>query len=99
MFDHTVKAFNFSERFRIPVIILSDEVVGHIREKVFIPDADELEFVQRKTPTVPMALSFAPAVNGVLSASMHKAARSAAQTAVGMLAVHAQGQARKNASA
>jgi 2-oxoglutarate ferredoxin oxidoreductase subunit alpha len=53
MFDHTVKAFNLSERFRIPVIILSDEVVGHIREKVFIPDADELKFVERKTPTVP----------------------------------------------
>jgi len=54
MFDHTIKAFNLSERFRIPVIILSDEVVGHIREKVFIPDADQLTFVERKAPTVPM---------------------------------------------
>ncbi|MBU2053952.1 MAG: 2-oxoacid:acceptor oxidoreductase subunit alpha [Proteobacteria bacterium] len=54
MFDHTIKAFNLSERFRTPVIILSDEVVGHIREKVFIPDADQLTFVPRKRPTVPM---------------------------------------------
>jgi 2-oxoglutarate ferredoxin oxidoreductase subunit alpha len=55
MFDHTIKAFNLAERFRIPVIILSDEVVGHIWEKVFIPDADQLKFVQRKTPTASIA--------------------------------------------
>ena len=34
IFDFTIRAFNLSERFRIPVIILSDEVVAHIREKV-----------------------------------------------------------------
>jgi 2-oxoglutarate ferredoxin oxidoreductase subunit alpha len=54
MFDQTIRAFNLSERFRTPVIILSDEVVGHIREKVFIPDADQLTFVERKRPRVPM---------------------------------------------
>ncbi|MHB8771879.1 MAG: 2-oxoacid:acceptor oxidoreductase subunit alpha [Syntrophales bacterium] len=67
MFDHTVKAFNLSERFRVPVIILSDEVVGHIREKVFIPDADQLTFVPRKAPTVPPAefVPFKPDADGV----------------------------------
>ena len=67
MFDHTIKAFNLSERFRIPVIILSDEVVGHIREKVFIPDADQLTFVERKAPTVSMKdfVIFKPEENGV----------------------------------
>ncbi len=67
MFDHTIKAFNLSERFRIPVIILSDEIVGHIREKVFIPDADQLTFVERKVPTVPMEefVIFKPEENGV----------------------------------
>jgi len=67
MFDHTIKAFNLSERFRVPVIILSDEVVGHIREKVFIPDADQLTFVQRKQPTVPMKdfVIFNPEENGI----------------------------------
>ena len=67
MFDQTIKAFNLSERFRIPVIILSDEVVGHIREKVFIPDADQLKFVERKAPTVPMEefIPFKPEANGV----------------------------------
>jgi len=54
MFDQTIRAFNLSERFRTPVILLSDEVVGHIREKVFIPDADQLTFVERKRPKVPM---------------------------------------------
>jgi len=54
MFDHTIQAFNLAERFRIPVIILSDEVVAHIREKVVIPDLDDLELVERKRPTVPM---------------------------------------------
>jgi len=54
MFDHTIRAFNLAERFRIPVIILSDEVVAHIREKVFIPDPDQVEIVNRKRPTVPM---------------------------------------------
>ncbi len=54
MFDHTIRAFNLAERFRIPVIILSDEVVAHIREKVFIPDPNQLEIVNRKRPTVPM---------------------------------------------
>jgi 2-oxoglutarate ferredoxin oxidoreductase subunit alpha len=53
MFDHTIRAFNLAERFRIPVIILSDEVVAHIREKVFIPEAEELEIVDRKKPPVP----------------------------------------------
>jgi 2-oxoglutarate ferredoxin oxidoreductase subunit alpha len=55
LFDQTVKAFNLAERFRTPVVILSDEVVGHIREKVFIPDAEELNFVPRRRPTVPPA--------------------------------------------
>jgi 2-oxoglutarate ferredoxin oxidoreductase subunit alpha len=67
MFDHTIKAFNLSERFRIPVIVLSDEIVGHIREKVFIPDADQLTFVERKAPTVPREefVIFKPEENGV----------------------------------
>jgi len=37
MFDFTVKAFNLSERFRTPVIVLSEEAVGHLRETIRIP--------------------------------------------------------------
>ena len=37
MYDLTVRAFNHAERFRVPVILLADEIVGHLRETVVIP--------------------------------------------------------------
>ena len=49
-FDLTVTAFNLAEKYRIPVILLLDEIVGHMREKITIPPADELEIVNRKKP-------------------------------------------------
>jgi len=42
MFDFTVKAFNLSERFRVPVIVLSEEAVGHLRETIRIPSEVEV---------------------------------------------------------
>lgn len=41
-FDFTVKAFNLAEEYRIPVIIAADEVIGHMREKIAIPDNVEI---------------------------------------------------------
>lgn len=52
-FDVTVKAFNLAERFRSPVIVLSDEVIGHMRELVVLPDFNTVERVERKRPNVP----------------------------------------------
>jgi 2-oxoglutarate ferredoxin oxidoreductase subunit alpha len=52
-FDMTVKAFNFSEKFRTPVILLIDEVVGHMREKIVLPNDGEVEVIHRVKPTVP----------------------------------------------
>jgi 2-oxoglutarate/2-oxoacid ferredoxin oxidoreductase subunit alpha len=52
-FALTVKAFNLSEEYRTPVIILSDEVVAHTREKIILPHPSELEVVERLTPTMP----------------------------------------------
>jgi len=46
-FDLTIKAFNLSERFRVPVMFMMDEVVGHMTEKVVIPPADEIEIQPR----------------------------------------------------
>ncbi len=43
VFDLTVKAFNLSERFRTPVIVIYDEVIGHTRESVVLPEAVEIE--------------------------------------------------------
>ena len=50
-FDLTVKAFNLAERFRTPVVLMPDEIVGHTRESITIPDPGELEVVERKKPT------------------------------------------------
>src|ERR1039457_5927459 len=47
-FDLTIKAFNFAEEFRVPVMFMMDEVVGHMTEKVVIPPADEIEVTPRK---------------------------------------------------
>ncbi len=52
VFELTVKAFNFSEKYRTPVILLMDEVIGHLRERTEIPEVGELEVIQRKLPTV-----------------------------------------------
>jgi 2-oxoglutarate ferredoxin oxidoreductase subunit alpha len=46
MFDLTVRAFNLAEQFRVPVIVLGEEAVGHLRETVTIPQT--IEVFQRK---------------------------------------------------
>jgi 2-oxoglutarate ferredoxin oxidoreductase subunit alpha len=52
-FEITVKAFNFSERYRTPVIVLTDEVVAHTRETVTLPEPDEVEVLDRIKPSMP----------------------------------------------
>ncbi len=52
-FHLTIKAFNLSEKYRTPVILLSDEVVGHTREKVILPPPEDIEVVDRVRPDVP----------------------------------------------
>ncbi|RJP70962.1 MAG: 2-oxoacid:acceptor oxidoreductase subunit alpha [Candidatus Abyssobacteria bacterium SURF_17] len=53
MFDFTIRAFNLSEQYRLPVMIMADEVVGHMTEKVVIPPEDSIELVPRRRPAVP----------------------------------------------
>jgi len=52
MFDFTIRAFNLSEYFRLPVLIMADEVVGHMNERVIIPHEDEIEIISRRKPSV-----------------------------------------------
>ncbi len=52
-FELTVKAFNLSEKYRTPVILLADEVVGHTREKILLPPGEAVEVVDRIRPTMP----------------------------------------------
>jgi len=49
-FDLTVEAFNRADRYRVPVIILGDETVGHMTEKVVIPQPDKIEIWPRRRP-------------------------------------------------
>jgi len=49
-FDLTVRAFNLSEKYRTPVILLMDEVVGHMREKLVVPAEGKLEVINREKP-------------------------------------------------
>jgi 2-oxoglutarate ferredoxin oxidoreductase subunit alpha len=62
MFDLTVKAFNAAERYRLPVLVMADEAVGHMTERVVIPEKAAIPIVHRKTPTVPPSeyKTFAP---------------------------------------
>lgn len=52
-YDLTIKAFNMAERFRQPVLMMTDEVVGHMRERILVPDQDSIVRVDRKKPTCP----------------------------------------------
>ena len=49
-FDLMVTAFNYSEQYRTPVIFLSDEVIGHLREQVIIRSPEEITVVERRQP-------------------------------------------------
>lgn len=49
-FTETVRAFNLAEKYRMPVILLTDEVVGHMRERIEIPEPGELEIYDRLRP-------------------------------------------------
>jgi 2-oxoglutarate ferredoxin oxidoreductase subunit alpha len=52
-FELTIKAFNIAEDYRVPVIVLSDEVIGHMREKVVLPDLKDIKVSRRAAPSSP----------------------------------------------
>jgi len=52
MFDLTVLAFNLSEQYRVPVLLMADEAVGHMSEKVVIPQINSKELINRPRPKV-----------------------------------------------
>lgn len=57
-FDLTVKAVNYAERFRTPVILLADEIVGHLRENVELPE--KVEIYPRRAPKKTRAEGYEP---------------------------------------
>lgn len=54
-FDLTIRAFNLSERYRVPVLVMCDAEVGHLTEKLVIPPSGEIEVWNRKRPRKPPA--------------------------------------------
>lgn len=59
-YDTTVMAVNYAERFRTPVILLMDEIVGHLRENVVLPEPEELQLYPRRTPKKTRAEGYEP---------------------------------------
>ncbi len=60
MFDLTVDAFNLAETFRVPTFVLADEIVGHMWERVIIPEAESIRTINRKKPRESPSPEFAP---------------------------------------
>jgi 2-oxoglutarate/2-oxoacid ferredoxin oxidoreductase subunit alpha len=60
VFAMTVDAFNLAETYRTPVILLFDEVVGHMRERVVIPEKGELPLVERLRTAVKSGVDYHP---------------------------------------
>jgi 2-oxoglutarate ferredoxin oxidoreductase subunit alpha len=52
LFDLTIRAFNLAEKYRTPVLVMTDAEVGHMTEKVVIPPPEEIEIAPRRKPTV-----------------------------------------------
>jgi 2-oxoglutarate ferredoxin oxidoreductase subunit alpha len=52
-FDLTIKAFNLSEQYRVPVLLMMDEVVGHMTERVIIPPAEQIDVTPRRITKLP----------------------------------------------
>lgn len=60
MFDLTILSFNTADRYRIPVLLMADEVVGHMVERVEIPAAEKIPNCSRKRPKTPPNGRFMP---------------------------------------
>ncbi len=54
-FDLTVKAFDFSEKYRTPVLLMTDEIIGHMREPVELPDFATITTFQQSVTEAPAA--------------------------------------------
>lgn len=60
VFKMTVDAFNMAETYRTPVVLLFDEAVGHMREKLIIPEKGELEIVDRLRTSLGKGVDYHP---------------------------------------
>ncbi|MFH1886549.1 MAG: 2-oxoacid:acceptor oxidoreductase subunit alpha, partial [Pseudomonadota bacterium] len=60
VFEMTVEAFNLAETFRTPVVLLLDEVVGHMRERIVLPEPGEIPLVERLKTALKKGVDYHP---------------------------------------
>lgn len=60
MFSVTVDAFNIAETYRTPVILLFDEVTGHMRERMFMPESGEIPLIERLRTSISEGVDYHP---------------------------------------
>ena len=60
VFAMTVEAFNIAETYRTPVVLLFDEVVGHMRERLVLPESGEIPIVERLRTSVKPGVNYHP---------------------------------------
>jgi len=60
IFEQTVRAFNLAETYRTPVVLLFDELLGHMRERLELPAEDEIATVGRLRTSVPKGVDYHP---------------------------------------
>jgi 2-oxoglutarate ferredoxin oxidoreductase subunit alpha len=68
LFDLTIRAFNLAEKYRTPVLVMTDETVGHMTERVIIPPPKEIARYPRRKPQSPPSddyLTYRPDPDGV----------------------------------
>ncbi len=66
-FDLMIDAFNLAEQYRVPVLFMMDECVGHMTEKVVIPSAEQIDIFPRRFTSLPPSeyLPYKPAADGI----------------------------------
>ena len=60
VFNMTVEAFNMAETYRTPVILLLDEVIGHMREKLLLPEKGDIKLVERLKTSIKEGVNYHP---------------------------------------
>jgi 2-oxoglutarate/2-oxoacid ferredoxin oxidoreductase subunit alpha len=72
-YDLTIRAFNLAEEYRVPVMMMMDECVGHMTEKVIIPNAEDIEIAERRFTAAKPGDYLPYSTNGGLVPPMAKA--------------------------
>lgn len=99
-FDFTVRAFNLADKYRVPVLVLSDETVGHTREKLIVPETVEIfddrfegkcaEYYKPDAQGIPPRIHFFEGHNCLVDGQLHdeRGIRAGTEPTVCSAAIH-----------